>query len=151
MALQETNIQTGLQTAIQAMTEFADADVVINDWTILDQTVASAPYVLILNSETFEIPQATNEPGQWSIPIVIFAAFTEWKATLDDLRAKRLALCDQINTSNYRSAGGLEGVVIQTIRGGGPPMYVYDVYATNPELADPVFVGYPVILDVTEF
>ena len=68
--MSEKLIQEGIQDAIQAMDAYANADVVINDWTILDQADSAAPYVIIENSDTFKAPQTAGDPSRtWEIPV----------------------------------------------------------------------------------
>ena len=53
----EADVQLAMQTAMQTISLFASADVVINDWDVLNQAGAKAPYVVIENSETLDSRQ----------------------------------------------------------------------------------------------
>jgi hypothetical protein len=152
--MSELTIQQGFQTAIRAMSEFANADVVINDWRILDASVMNGPWVIIENSDAFDSRQDTVEPETtWNIPINLMEPFTEWQTTLNNLRARRQAIIDKINSGNSRSAGGLEGTTVDRIRNDGDIMPVYDPYvseATRHE-AMPIFLTQRIVLEATEF
>lgn len=152
--MSEATIQSGLQTAIQAMSEFASADVVINDWGILDQSTGNAPYVLIENSDDFSSEQDTQEPVTvWSIPITLIEAFTDWETSLNNLRTRRQAIIDKINSSDIRTAGGLEATNIRRIYNDGPitPVEERGMSDIEREYAVPVFLTQRIILEAEEF
>lgn len=148
----ETTIQAAIQTAFQAMDEFADADVIINDWDVLDQSSANAPYALIENSDDFESRQDTQTPeNKWYIPANIIVRWIDWKTSYDALRVLRDAVIAKINSDTVRAAGGLAGVNLRTIRNDGKQYYIYDPYASNPEESLPIFLAHRLILEVEEF
>ena len=150
--MSETAIQSGLQAAFQAMARFSSADVVVNDWRILDGDITASPYLLIENADTMTSQQDTKTPVTiWDIPVTIYRQFADWKATMGDLRDDRQAVVDEINSSNVRSAGGLQ-VSINAVRSEGRED-VYDIY--NPSEFDaekePTFIGYRLTLVCEEY
>lgn len=152
--MSEATIQSGIQTAIRAMAEFADADVVINDWGIMDQASSNAPYVLIENSDTFESKQQTVSANTvWELPITLIERFTDWDTTLNNLRTRRQAIIDAINTGDIRTAGGLEAVDISSVRNDGGISYIYDAYIdpTDEPNALPTFISQRILLVAEEF
>jgi len=153
--MSEKAIQEGIQDTLQAMSEFATADIVINDWNILDQTIANAPYVRIENSDAFTSRQdATSSEEVWEIPVTIIVAFTEWTTSLDSLRDLRQAIIDEFNTvGGNRSAGGTAATTADIIRSGGPLLQVFDPY-NEPEHNQeslPIFLAMPLIFEFREF
>ena len=67
--MSEATIAAGLATAIKAMDEFADADVVHNDFGVYGKQ-AGAPYVLIGSTDNFESRQDVTTPETtWQIPV----------------------------------------------------------------------------------
>ena len=152
--MSEATIMSGMQTAIRAMSEFASADVVINDWSVLDGPVSGAPYVIIATSDEFMSRQdAPTAVTTWDLNVILFEHFTDWNTTLTNLRTRRQAIIDKINSSDIRSAGGLEAVDVQEIRAAGPiiPWFDPDI---DPELmyeADPLYLVCPMILVCEEF
>lgn len=154
--MSEVTIMEGIQTSIQSMSEFADVDVVINDWDILDQVGAKkqAPYVIIEISDDFESLQNTVTPNNtWNIKVTLIEAFVKkWKPTLDDLGTRRQAIIDKINDGSNRSAGGLDGTSINSIIAGGPVTEVTRRYPLDPgEAVPPDYLAQPIILEVEEF
>ena len=154
--MSEAAIAAGIKTTIQAMSEFADADVVDNDYGVMDGSMENAPYVIIGTSDDFISEQDTQDHNTvWDINITLIEAFVDWKATLGTIRTNRQAILDEYNstTSNARSAGGLEGVDINEIRSSGPLVPVYPNWI-DPEMeadADPIYIMAPLIFVCEEF
>lgn len=155
MSAGEAAIQTGIQAQIQALVEFADADVVINDWGVLDGSTENAPYVIISNADTFNSKQdTTSAETSWEIPVSLFEKFDSWPLTENALRDRRQALIDKFNAiGNARSAGGLMSVSINGIRNEGPITPYYGIYLTDAQMAEtlPVFLFQTLIFSVEEF
>lgn len=150
--MSELAIQTALQTAFKAMDEFADADVLINDWTVLDQSVLKAPYVIISDADTFRSRQDTSTPNTtWEIVVTLLENFEDWTTALDNVRTRRQAIIDKVNTGDTRSAGGLEGTSIDEIRSGTPITPRYDTYVENISEAEPIYLFQDLILVCEEF
>ncbi|RJX17541.1 MAG: hypothetical protein C4575_12930 [Desulforudis sp.] len=152
--MSEYAIQLGIQAAIQAMSEFTDADVVINDWSFLDKSSANAPYVLIEDSDDFDSEQNTQEPETvWNIPINLIEAFSDWDTTLNNFRTRRQAILDKINSDTVRTAGGLEATNVRRVRNDGKIYHIYDKNISDEELrqASPSFIGQRIILETEEF
>lgn len=153
--MSEKLIQEGVQDVIQAMDEFANADVVINDYTPFDLSNLNAPYVIIENCDDVESTQDGRVANTtWNIHLILIERFTDWKTTQDNFRDRRQALLDEFNAEgNARSAGGLAATNIKAIRTRGPIVEWYDpMLAENQrELAVPVFLFQWLILVTEEF
>lgn len=151
----EADIANGLQTAIQAMAEFADADVVVNDWGVLDGSVSQAPYVIITTADDFTSRQdAPSANDTYSIPVTLFEAFTDWPTTLTNFRTRRSALITLANAGGtFRSAGQLESVTINAVRSGGKILPYYQPGLTSEEMqeATPQFLMQEIIFDTEVF
>jgi len=140
----EKAIQEGIQDVIQAMDEFANADVVINDYSPFDFSNLKAPYVIIENSDDVSSTQEGYDPVTiWNPKLILIERFIKWKTTQDNLRDRRQALLDEFNGhGNARSAGGVEGVNIKKLRTSSPILEWYD-----PQIAENQRPGtFPVFL-----
>jgi hypothetical protein len=153
--MNETAVQAAIQTTLKAMTEFADADVVINDWSLLDQSSLAAPYVIITNAVNINSGQDTaDEQATYTIPVTLIERFTHWKASLDNMRTRREAVFNAfIGNTNVRSANGLAGTNIKAVRTEGPITEYYDrgLAAEQMAVAMPAFLQQTLALDVEEF
>src|SRR5579859_7400979 len=111
MAISEATIQTALQTTLQALPAFGAAAVVINNWSILDQSIQNAPYVIITTADNFDLLlTAPTSPRSYQIPITLVQAFVDWTTTLGNLRDRRQAVVDGIDNGSLATAGGLSGI-----------------------------------------
>lgn len=153
--MSEKALQEGIQDAIQAMTEFAAADVVINDWSLLDQSRENAPYVLIEDSDSFVSRQdSQTSTDRWDIPINLFEAFQQnaggWKPTLDNLRDRRQAIVDKMRDA-FRSPEG--STTIDVIRNDSAIIPYYDQYLTEANMPEaiPVYIYQRIILECEEY
>ena len=148
----ELAIQTALQTIIKNMDEFKDASVLINDWTMLDQSVLKAPYVVISDADTFRSRQDVMTPETtWEVVVTLIENFLDWETALNNIRTRRQAIIDKINSGDSRSAGGLEGVSIDEIRSGTPITPRYDTYVEDITEAEPIYLFQDLILVCEEF
>ena len=144
----EAAIQSGIQTAIKAMTEFADADVVVNDWSLLDQPGNNAPYVIIQTADDFDSQQDTVSPqNEYHVILTLVEIFENWKTTLDNLCTHRQAIIDKINTTTVRSAGGLDGVRVRRVRNNGQVDYLFQ----NAEDTLPIYAMQEIVLEVEDY
>lgn len=153
--MSEATIAAGVQTMLQGMSEFANADVVINDWSILDQANVSAPYVIITTADDFDSRQDVRTPQtRWQIKLTLLENFTDWDTTYNNLQTRRQAIVDKLNTGgDERSAGGLSGVDIQRIYALSPINPWYDPYIPDEQLPEalPSFIEQTIGLDCLEF
>jgi hypothetical protein len=151
----EATIQAGIQDVIQAMPEFANADVVINDWSVFDQSGSHAPYVLIQSSDELSSRQDAQTPNTfYMIPVTLIEWFTDWKETLDNFTTRRDALLTKFNgTEDDRSANGLESTTVDVIRTEGPIGQAYPAYLEPDEQAEalPEFIVQTLIFETEEY
>ena len=153
--MNETAVQAAIQTTIQAMSEFADADVVINDWGIFDQSSLAAPYALITNAENIVSRVDTkSETCTYTIAVILVERFTNWKESMDNLRTRRQALVNAYTgQTTARSAGGLSGTNITAVRTDGPIGFEYDRGLTAEQMAValPAYLVQKLAFDCEEF
>jgi len=151
----EAGIIAGIQAAIQSLDEFANADVIIGDWTVLDGEMANAPYVLIEQSDTFYSRQDAMTPNtRWDIVVNILVAFDGWQKSKEAIGTTRQALISKFNTvGTSRAAGGLEGVTIDVIRSDGEIFGIFDAYLTPTDLieAEPIFLAQRLVFESSEY
>lgn len=150
--MSELAIAEAIQDTLQAITAFADASVVINDWRILDGSLYRAPFVIIETADTFTSRQDTIiANNRWEIPITLFERFTDWKETYDNLRTRRQAIIDEFNEVGANRAPGGGSVTADVIRSDSPIGEYYDPHS-NPDLNPmPLFVIQRIVLEVEEY
>lgn len=153
--MSELSIQTAAQATIQSIAAFSSADVTINDWRILDGSVANAPYVIIESADEFTSDQTVMTPDtRWTMKLWLFERFTEWKTTLDNFTVRRQAIIDEFNeVGSNRSAGGAAATDANPIRSGSPiqPYYDPQTPASLIQESDPIYLYQLLLLDVREF
>ncbi len=151
----EATIQAGIQDVIQSMDEFDNVDVVINDYSIYDQSSSLAPYVLIQTADDFDSRQRVKTAETtYQIPVTLVERFTDWKETLDNLTTRRDALITKFNaTGTARAADGLTATTVEAIRSGGAIAFIYDAYIPESERDEalPAFVAQTLIFETEEF
>lgn len=124
MTITEKQLQEGIQAIIQALPEFGTDSVTINDDVYLDGSLNQSPFVNILNSDTLASMDGVEAPftpsDTYEIPVIVYVAFVDWKATGNEFRDIRQAIVTGFKTAAARSCNGLAGVQIRTIRAEGP-------------------------------
>lgn len=157
--MSEATIQTALQTLIQSLSAFDDADVVINDWSLLDSGVNAAPYFIFESADDFSSVQTAKvEQTTYQIKGYLFENFTTWKATLDNLTTRRDALLTLFNDSDTgaRMAGSVDAsskaVNIEEIRAGSgvQPWYYHYISAEEAANATPQYLWQLLIFTARE-
>jgi len=158
MTTTEEAIQLGIQAGLQSLSAFNGVSVVINDWGVLDQSSALAPYVIISDADDFDARKDTAATQtRWTIPLELCERFTDWKETLGNFRTRRQAIIDQFNVAAIppalRSAGGIDGLTIDRVYSGGPIAAYYDRYLTAAQMAEalPIFLRQTILLECQEF
>jgi len=153
MAVREDDIQSGFATLFRALATYADADVTINDWGVLDNSNAGAPFIIIETADQFESRSDSQTPvTDWTIIVWLIASFSDWDTSLNAFQANRQEIIDTLNAGNAGSAGGLESVYVSRIA-GGEKQYIYDRYGDpqhDPE-ALPQYIAQRLAVDVQEF
>lgn len=151
----ETTVQANIQIIIQGMSEFDDADVTINDWSLLDQSNSRAPYVIITNASNIDSRQDTSdEQVTYGLPLFLIERFVDWETSLNNFRARRQALFNKFTAAGTaRSAGGLEGFTINRVRTEGPITEYYDRNIPAELIATslPAFLMQEIVLECEEF
>lgn len=147
--MNESTVMSALKTLLQGMANFANADVTICDWSILDGAVTNAPYAIIEPSDNFEMRFRVETPEiTWEPYITIYEAFTDWGTTLAALQALREAVLTAIQAGT-----GTLGLTLRYLRSAQPISQVYQVY-TDPQdtpEALPVFLAAKIAVGLEEF
>ena len=149
----ETAIHSALQTAVQGMTEFANVDVLINDFTIFDKAISGAPFFIISTADDFEARQDTMTPnGSWRVRGTLLEEFTGWKATMDNLRDDRQAIIDMMNTGANRTLS-IEGLDCPSIINDSPITAWFDPMVRAEEIAEatPIYLFQDMLFEFREF
>lgn len=147
--MSEATIQSALQTLFQGMSEFDNADVVINDWRLLDGSIQAAPFVIIESTDEISSIQRNQYAATtYNIKVYLFEAFTFWKETLDNFTTRRDAILTLFNDSSTgnRAAGSVNGasvsIDIEEIRtaSGIDPWYTHYVSPQDAANATPNYL-----------
>lgn len=152
----ELQLQEGIQTALRTLSAFSSADVVINDWTLLDGSSTNAPFLIIENADEFDARQQVKTPGTiWQEQVTLLERWTMWTETMNLFRLHRQAILDAFDNAdgNFRNAGGLSGVMINRIRSANAPGPVYhpDVDPALRQDMMPLFWAQTMIFECTLF
>jgi len=146
----EKAIVEGLQDVLQAMSEFDNDEVLINDFAVLDQTMSGGRRVIFETSDDFRSLQNTSTPNTfWSIKLWLVEVFDGWETTLNAIRDGRQAIIDQINSDDHRSANGIEATTVNELRSQTPILPWFDPFL-DPELyqeAEPLYLYQIFILE----
>ena len=153
--MSEAAIQADIQDVIQLVDGFSNASVVINDWTILDQSSQNAPYVIILTADDFTSRQDTVTPDTtWFVPILLIVRFVNWADSPTELGTYRQALIDEFNkVSTNRSPGAAAGIMVSAdvIRNEGTIDGIPGPWRHPDEIiSDPDFIGQRIIFEIRE-
>jgi len=149
--MSELTIEQKIQGVIQALSYWEDADVVINDWSVVDRPNVEAPYVIIETSDDFEWSHiAPTAEMRWGVPIILFEVFHDWDESFNNFRDRRQAILDAFTVAG---AAASPGMVIEMIRNDGPITPYYDRMIPQEQQAEslPVFLMQRMILEGREF
>lgn len=154
----EADLMSGLQGVLQGMAEFSAPDVVVNNWTVLDQAgaAADAPFAILMTADSFESRMDTAvSQDTWQLPVRFYVAFDDWASALTAYRNLRDAVLATFNdpATNARSLGGIEGVSVNVIRADGPVTPYYLVYTPSDQVpeATPSWLYQDVVFELETF
>lgn len=152
--MSEKNIMEGIQKVIQALPEFDQTDVTINDWSILDGARSRSPFLVLYLSDDFDSRQdATTPVTDWNIKGDLYEPFLDWEESMNSFRDKRQAIIDKLNLDDNRSAGGLDAVTIDRIRSGESIQYLFPFFLDPEQLRDslPEYIKQTLIFEAQEY
>jgi hypothetical protein len=116
------DIMTRMQTLLQALATFADADVTQGDFRVLDR--GSAPYAVIYPGG-FEVLQRSDSGEQmvvrWRHYVEVFATFLN--DSYANIVSARAAVLDCLHT--YPQLNGLKGILRAYVETGDDLLYLY--------------------------
>jgi hypothetical protein len=119
-------VEVAVQTLIQAMSEFDDADVSRGNYLILD---SGDDDLAVLTPGSF----TKDEPGEagayksvrhWSVLVDLFRKYLDDETTWINFVATRDALLDHLEL--YPSLNSTAGIVLVGVEAGSDPSEVYD-------------------------
>ena len=121
--LTEAQIQAAMQDAFQAMSEFDDSEVVINDWSVFDTKKVGGARVLIHTSQTDRFVMRTSVPqNEWTIPVMLIEPFVvekaspPWVQTYNNVVTRRDAIMTKFSGTDGASELGKAGLMLDEIR-----------------------------------
>lgn len=116
------DIMTRLQTLLQALSEFSDADVTQGDFRVLDQ--GSAPYAVIYPGG-FEVLQRSDSGEEmlirWRHYVEVFATFLN--DSYGNLVSARATVLNCLHS--YPQLNGLKGILRAYVESGDDVRYLY--------------------------
>lgn len=135
--MSEATIQSAIQDALQALAEFNDDDVFIDDWGRLDGPTVNAPYVQILTADDFDQRQDSMDGVKvtWLVRLVLYVRWQDWEDAYPELRDVRQAVI-----AAFRGDGGAldianSDLVVTRVRNDGPVSPYFPPYgAPNPDI-----------------
>lgn len=146
----EKTIQEAIQAVLVATATFDTGDVTINDWGVLDQSTANAPYVIIETADEFEsLFRVDSDENTYQVILNLVVRFVDWdtsKTAFRDTREiVRAALADPSNATS--------GLAVRAVRSGGAIIPIYDAYAYADEQPDalPAFLTQRITAECQEF
>ena len=146
----EKTIQEAIQTVLVATATFDAGDVTIDDWGVLDQSTASAPYVIISVADDFEISfLGPSDESKWGVALNVVERFTDWDATRQAIRDTRAAVIAAISSPS----NAVSGLAVKKIRSSGAVDPIYETYGQAEILPDaiPVFLSHRLIAECEEY
>ena len=149
--MSETTVITKIATALKTLNDFADADVVFNDASILDDSAANAPYVIIYTSDGFLSEQSVmTEENSWDIPILLVIEFEDWETSMNAFRALRQTVLDLFNENSSVDNRSGDGLHIPIIRSDSPIEGIYDAQDFSDQSV-PDFLSQRIIFESKEY
>jgi len=149
--MSEKSIAEALQDTFQALETYENADVVINDWSILNRSFLCAPFIHIETAGEFEARKDTyNDQTTWNIPVTLLVRYKNNEDAYNDFRKYRQEILNTMNTDGNRSAG-LNAVTIDIIYSDGGIDGVFNKEVQNPEYAIPDLIAQRMIFVAEEF
>lgn len=147
----ELAIAQAFQSSFQGLSIFADADVVINDFSVYDQWIGKSPYLILSTSDTFESRQDTKAAQtRWDLGATLVVLWEGWKTALDNLMSYRQDCIDLVNSGSVRVAGA-SGVDVPVIRSASKILPWFYPYQENDANAEPLFIFQEWIIESQEF
>lgn len=160
--INESAVQTAVAVFIRSLNEFADADVVINDFAILDGTTVGFPVVIIATADNIRAtPAAGGERNDFfDIPVVLYEKFVigkdangkAWKVSLDNLRDRRQAIVDKVFDGSNSSIS-TAGLRVTEVRTDGPVDSLFNPKLGEAQLKDalPIMLSQTIIISLESF
>ena len=125
-----STIEARIQTLIQALSAFADADVTRGDYRVLDR--GSAPYVVLRPGEFERVPHtfAGGRKTEWAVIVELFEKHIGDGTEQTNLETHRQNIIDTADA--YPTLNGLSGVHFASLSSGEIPRPVYDEDGSGP-------------------
>ena len=150
----EATRHTSIQTSLQSMAAFTDAQVVINDNSVLDgqgSALANAVYAIIYSSDEFSSVQESKTPQtRWDIPVMIVVAFVDWETSMNAFTTLRDAVLAEFNSTSEANRCG-DGVYISEIRSESPIEGIFDAFIDFDQDSVPDYLSQRVIFVTEEY
>lgn len=154
----EAEIQAGIQTVLRELDYFEDTDVVINDWTVMDQSLDRAPYAIIFTSGDFSSRQDSyTAQDNYTLPVMLIVALgaRSWEVSYNEFQSVRQTVLNKFNAngSTARSANGIDGLNIMRIFSLTEISYVFP-QGVDPDImpdATPDFITQVLGFEVEQF
>lgn len=143
---------TSIQSSLQSMDAFENAEVVINDNSVLDKDSSGyGNYAVVYSSDGFSSMQETKTPQtRWDIPVMIVVPFDDWKTSLDAFTTLRDAVLTEFNSTSEANRCGA-GVYISEIRADSPIEGIFDAFIDFDQDSVPDYLSQRMIFVTEEY
>jgi hypothetical protein len=146
----EKTIQEALQTVLLATSTFSTGDVTINDWGVLDNSTANAPYVVIETADDFEsLFRVDSDENTYQVILNLIERFVDWDTSKTAFRDTR----EIVRAALANPANAVSGLAVRDVRSGGAISPIYESYGQAEIQPDalPVFLFQRLIAECQEF
>ena len=144
--MSQLTVRQGLRGILRALSQFADDDVTLSNWDILDDpgAAAAAPFVILPPPETFT-SGADIGGGEtvWQMPLLLFPAWDKNNDTWQDILEEHAAIVQVIVDGLWAASAPTTNSGIMAIRAVAAP-----VEDATGVLA---YVTQPIIVEVEEW
>lgn len=152
--MSEATIQAAIKATLQSMSQFADEDVTINNWSVRDGTYTAGPWANIVTADDIRSRQDVVVPeNQYDIVVELVYPFVDWETTLNAYRDLRQAMLTAFNTATGERSPGATNADLVEIRNTSPLVWV-----ANPNLsgeqqanADPIALLQTFVFETREY
>ena len=143
---------TSIQSSLQSMSAFTNAQVVINNISILDEDASGyGNYAIVYSSDDFDSMQETKVPQtRWDVSVMIVVAFVDWETSLNAFTTLRDAVLAEFNSTSEANRCG-DGVYISTIRAESPIEGMFDAFIDFTPDSVPDFISQRMIFVTEEY
>lgn len=142
--MSDATIQAAIQTLIQALASFDDADVSLGDFRLLSTGTPPVAVVMPGSFRSSRVGDWAQVTYAWTHPVEIWERFAA--DSYSNIVTAQQNVVDQINA--YPTLNGTSGVTLSTATAGTDPLFLWQKKQARD--ARPLFVGFRVSVETFE-